>query len=111
MLWRRYHSWADGIRAPLKVGVTPILPGGSPIAVPDAIAEKLNAPTDPETYGCLRRKSYGKAPPVHRHLYRRKRAVGLGFDSGQLRSHPENRHASMYETLCWAMREAKADGR
>ena len=74
----------------IRSRTTHCAPGGNPISVPEEIAEKLNAPPDPETYRLAdAERTGGKRKAIHRHLHRRKRTAGLGSDPGQLRSDAE----------------------
>lgn len=83
-------------------------PGGNPVSVPDEIAEKLNAPPDPETYRLLTPGELQENAKQFLAAYtQEKEPHALAPILDNFDSTPNYRHASMYETLCWAMREAK----
>lgn len=84
-------------------------PAGTIPLVPAEIAQKLNAPPERGQYEPLtpvdvekRAKDYLTTYTANRDP-NKLRPILAGFDAA-----PGGRHGSMYDTLCWAMREAKA---
>jgi Bifunctional DNA primase/polymerase, N-terminal len=84
-------------------------PGGTAPELPDEIADKLNDAPDTETYRLMTPGELDAGAKAFLLLYDNNRdpsalaAIVDNFDPA-----PGGRHGSMYDTLCWAMREGKA---
>jgi Bifunctional DNA primase/polymerase, N-terminal len=92
------HAWASS-------------PGGYPPPVPDEIADALiSVPVpDAETYRLLTPGELRENAKEFLETYTdNKESKALAPILDNFDSTPNCRHASMFDTLCWAMREAKA---
>jgi hypothetical protein len=107
VLRRRDHSRAG--QSSTRGGRYVCAPGGNPPPVPNEIAENLSEAAEPETYRLLTPKELEDTAREFVATYaQEKEPWALAPILDNFDPTPGSRHASMYDTLCWAMREAKA---
>jgi hypothetical protein len=84
-------------------------PGGNVAVLPDYIAERLNAAPEPDTYRTLTPAELDANATRFLSTYTdEKDPAALAAILKNFDSEPGARHGSMFDTLCWAMREGKA---